>query len=107
MNFPAVKRVEVENKKLKIGRDFKHLKVFKLFIGVFFDRNETSCLSTTEIQHLNVMNRPKTTDYRCADGRLQLSARGVTILDSLSVSSSETGSKRDIKKLRSTLTIIS
>jgi hypothetical protein len=37
-------------------------------------------------------------DYRCADDRLELSARGVTILNSSSVSSSETDVRNWIKK---------
>ncbi len=35
--------------------------------------------------------------YRCADGRFWLSARGVTILNSRSVSSSETEARNGIK----------
>ncbi len=37
-------------------------------------------------------------DYRCADGRSWLSVRGVTILNSRSVTSSETGVRNGIKE---------
>jgi hypothetical protein len=46
-------------------------------------------------------------DYRCADGRFSLSARGVTILNGRSVSSSETEVRNGEKKLENTSTFIS